>query len=69
MKRGSLFFIGLISAIVTIIGLNFAFGNNYNHHAFYRDHYGCSDRYDHRYRDKDHYEKRQQKADSLNRNY
>lgn len=62
MRRGNLFFIGLLSAIVTIISLNLAFGNS--RHGFYRDHYGCYDRYDHRYHDSEHH-----KADSTRSNY
>lgn len=62
MRRGSLFFIGLVSAIVTIISLNLAFGNS--RYGFYGNHYGCYDRVDHRYHNGDRY-----KADSTGRNY
>ena len=66
MKRRRLFFIGLISAITTIISLNIAFGRSgyYNHsHSYYGRYYHCNDRYNNKnslYNEKEH------KADSLN---
>ena len=51
MKRGSLFFIGLLSAIITIISLNFAFGRSwhYNHYPYYARHHCYNERYDRGY--------------------
>ena len=48
MKRGSLFFIGLISAIITIISLNYAFGSSlhYNRYPYYCRHRYRNDRND-----------------------
>ena len=71
MKRGSLFFIGLISAIATFTGLNYALGrpgyyyeryHYYNHHHCYDDRY--NNRYNERY-DRNH----KQGSDSTNSNY
>lgn len=69
MKRGSLFFIGLLSAIITVVSLNFALGNRFGRYPYYRGYYRCYDRYDDRYRDKDKYYNDDKKADSLNSNY
>ena len=73
MKRGSLFFIGLISAIITIISLNVAFGRSgyYNErHSYFGHYHHCDNRYDNRYRDdKNHQDERQQRTDSLHSNY
>lgn len=69
MKRGGLFLIGLLSAIITIISLNFAFGrpwSYYNHYAFRRHYYN----YDNRCYDGNHYKNHsQQKQDSSTGNY
>jgi hypothetical protein len=49
MKRGGLFFIGLISAIATIISLNVAFGRSgyYNErYPYYSRFHHCDGRYD-----------------------
>ena len=49
MRRGSLFFIGLISAIVTIISLNVAFGRSgyyYDRYPYYNRFHHCDGRYD-----------------------
>lgn len=74
MKRGSLFFIGLISAIATIVSLNFAFGRQgfYNdyypyHHRYYHHYY--YDRHDDGYRNRDRIDERKPQADSTNSNY
>lgn len=71
MKRGGLFFIGLLSAIITIISLNIAFGRSgyyYDRYSYYNhyNHHRCYDGYD-----RDHYERQHQheRADSTNSNY
>ena len=73
MKRGVLFFIGLISAIAMIISLNIAFGRSgyYNQqYSFYNRYHHCYNRYNDRYRDdRNHHDEREQKVDSLNSNY
>ena len=49
MKRGGLFFIGLLSAIVTIVSLNIAFGRSgfYNERdAYFSRYHHCGDMYD-----------------------
>ncbi|MFT4156014.1 hypothetical protein [Parafilimonas sp.] len=55
MRRGGLFFIGLISAVITIISLNMAFGRpGYYHNRFerYERFHRCEGHYyDHRYND------------------
>ena len=43
MKRGGLFFIGLVSAIATIISLNVAFGRS----GYHYDRYPCYNRFHH----------------------
>ncbi len=71
MKRGSLFFIGLISAIATFTGLNYALGrpgyyyeryHSYNHRHCFDERYDrrYDERYDHDY---------QHHSDSLHSNY
>jgi len=64
MKRKSLFAIGLISAIATIIILNFAFGgpwNYYNRYPYFRAYHRC-----YNYRDENNYQqRRQQQKQSL----
>jgi hypothetical protein len=72
MRRGRLFFIGLLSAIVTIVSLNIALGRPgyyYKGHSFYNRYHHCYG-YDRHYRDDKNYqnEKRRQ-ADSSNSNY
>ncbi|MEP6684522.1 MAG: hypothetical protein ABJA35_14730 [Parafilimonas sp.] len=74
MRRGNLFFIGVISTVVTIISLNVAFGKSgyYNeHYPFYnRYHNNCNSRYNERYRDgKKYNDEKQQRIDSTNSNY
>ena len=51
MKRGGLFFIGLISAIATIISLNIAFGRPgyYSHYPYYNRFHHCDERHDRNY--------------------
>lgn len=72
MRRGSLFFIGLLSAIVTITSLNIAFGRSGYYHDRY-NHYGrfhdCDSRYDERYYNNKRERDKEQKTDSLNNNY
>jgi hypothetical protein len=71
MRRGSLFFIGLISAIATIISLNIAFGRSgyYNERYPYYSHYHhCHERYNH-YNDQKTKPDHQLKTDSTNSNY
>ncbi len=55
MRRGGLFFIGFISAVITIISLNMAFGRpDYYHNRFarYESFHHCDDHYyDHRNND------------------
>lgn len=72
MRRGSLFFIGLISAIVTIVSLNFAFGRPgyyYDRSSYYGRYHHC----DNRYNDEQHNNRNQRdersKTDSLNNFY
>ncbi|MEP6597200.1 MAG: hypothetical protein ABJA71_14705 [Ginsengibacter sp.] len=43
MKRGSLLLIGVASAIITIISLNFAFGRSWNYYDNRWHH--CNERY------------------------
>jgi hypothetical protein len=73
MKRGGLFFIGLISAIITIISLNVALGRSgyyYERYPFYNRYHHCNSRYDNRYRDdENNHDERQQRTDSTNSNY
>lgn len=66
MKKGSLFFIGLISAIITIISLNFAFGSSwhYNRYSYYCHHRYYNDRYEH-----SHQQKQNLNNDSIHNNY
>jgi hypothetical protein len=66
MKRGSLFFIGLISAIITIISLNFALGNSwhYNRYSYYCRYPHHNEGYDRR-----HDENQNLKNDSTGNNY
>ena len=71
MKRGRLFFIGLLSAIITIISLNLALGSRWNgyrnyYHNGYHHCYNKND--DHNY-DKEDHRQPQSKADSSNSNY
>ena len=52
MKRGGLFFIGLISAIATIISLNVAFGRQgfyYKRYSYYNRFHNCDEPYDRNY--------------------
>lgn len=70
MKRGSLFFIGLISAIVTVLSLNFAFGRSwryYERYPYYSRYHNCDERYDRRYDDRQ--ERNHQRSDSSISNY
>lgn len=59
MKRGSLFFIALLTAIITFTGLNYALGrpgyyyDRYNYH----NHHHCDNRYDRRYDERDNHDK------------
>jgi hypothetical protein len=47
MKRGGLFFIGLISAIITIVSLNIAFGRRgYDEHRSYHRMHSCDRKQD-----------------------
>ena len=66
MRRGRLFIIGLISAIVTIVSLNIAFGRP----PFYDRYRHCDYRYDRHYRDDKNYQNEgRRQTDSLNSNY
>ncbi len=70
-RRGGLFFIGLASAIATIISLNVAFGKPgyyYERYPYYNRYHHCSDRYD-RNNDKRSKHDRDQHNDSTNSNY
>lgn len=73
MRRGRLFFIGLLSAIVTIVSLSIAFGRPgyyYEGHSFYNRYHRCNYRDDRHYGDdKDHQNEKRQQSDSLNSNY
>jgi hypothetical protein len=73
MRRGSLFFIGVLSTIVTIISLNVAFGSPgyFNErYPFYNRYHHCNSRYDDRYHDDKKYnDEKQQTIDSTNSNY
>ena len=72
MKRGGLFFIGLISAIATIISLNIAFGRSgfYNDRYPYYNHYHhCNERCDRRYDDRSKHGNDEMKRDSSTSNY
>lgn len=66
MKRGSLFFIGLISAIITVIGLNFTFGSSwhYNRYPYYWRYHSHNERYD-----RWHEQNQNLKNDSTHNNY
>ena len=71
MKRGSLFFIALISAIATIISLNMAFGRTgyYNErYSYYSRYHHCDKRHNY---DNDKKSKRENslQTDSTNSNY
>jgi len=70
-RRGGLFFIGLISAITTIISLNIAFGRSgyyYDRNPYYSRYHHCDEKYD-----RDHDERPEQdhnrRNDSTNNNY
>ena len=64
MRRSSLLLIGVLSVIITITSLHFAFGRSWN---YYGRGYNC---YDHRYNDRDRLQKqRQRHADSSTANY
>jgi hypothetical protein len=67
--RGGLFFIGLLSAIITIISLNVAFGRswNYNHYGYGHRYNHCDDRYNKNHNQTQHDKNVQ--ADSSTRNY
>lgn len=67
-QRRNLFLIGLLSAVVTVVSLNIAFGSRYQHYPFYKDYNGCYYRNNDRLHNNDHSNKNQQKADSL-KNY
>jgi hypothetical protein len=72
MKRGGLFFIGLISAIATIISLNIAFGRSafYDHYKYYDRYHHCYHKYDDRFRDdKNSNDDRRKGIDSTKSNY
>ena len=48
MKRGNLFFIGLLSAIITFISLTYALGRPgfyYDRYHYYNRYYRCNDRH------------------------
>jgi hypothetical protein len=66
MKRGSLFFIGLLSAIITIVSLNFALGSSwhYNRYSYYCRHHHYNERYDRRSE-----QDQNLNSDSTNNNY
>jgi hypothetical protein len=66
MKRGRLFFIGLLSAIITIISLNFALGRSwhYNRYPYYSHHHCYNERYD-----RMHEKKENLNSDSARSNY
>ena len=51
MKRGGLFFIGLVSAIATIISLNIAFGRPgyYSRYPYYNRFHHCDERFNRNY--------------------
>ena len=66
MKRGGLFFIGLVSAIATIISLNIAFGRSgyyYDRYPYYHRFHPCDERYDRNY-DNRSMRDRREKSDS-----
>ena len=68
MKRGGLFFIGLISAIATIVSLNVAFGRSgyyYDRYPYYNHYHHCDERYDRN----DARSKHDQHGDSTTTNY
>jgi hypothetical protein len=71
MKRGGLFFIGLLSAIATIVSLNIAFGRSgyyYERYPYYNRYHHCNDRY---YRNHDERSKQyhDRQSDSTKTNY
>jgi hypothetical protein len=71
MKRGGLFFIGLISAIATIISLNIAFGRSgfyYDRYPYYGRYHHCNERYDRNYDERSKQDHRLQR-DSSTSNY
>lgn len=66
MKRASLFLIGLLSAIITIVSLNYAFGKSWfynNHYSFHGYYYDC---YHH---NNQHTHQKQSAPDSSEANY
>ena len=66
MRRGGLFFIGLISAIVTIVSLNMTLGRS----PFYDRYHHCNYGYDRHYRtNKSYQNEKHRQTDSLNSNY
>jgi hypothetical protein len=70
-RRGGLFFIGLVSAILTIISLNIAFGRQgyyFDRYPYYNRYHHCDDRYD-RNHDERSKQDRDRRSDSTNNNY
>jgi len=63
MRRGSLLFIGVLSAFITIISLHFALGRSWNYHG---RSYHC---YHHRYNDSNRLHEQKQNRDSATANY
>jgi len=71
MKRGGLFFIGLLSAIATIVSLNIAFGRSgyyYERYPYYNRYHHCDKRYD-RTRDERSRQDHDRQSDSTKTNY
>jgi len=73
MRRGNLFFIGVISAVATIISLNVALGRSgyYNErYPFYNRYHHCNFSHDNRFRDeKKSNQESKRRLDSTNSNY
>lgn len=69
MKRGGLFLIGLLSAVITVISLNAAFGRSYNYYNHYNSYHHCHNFYDNRYHNKNHTQQKQMQPDSSTVNY
>jgi hypothetical protein len=71
MKRGGLFFIGLLSAIATIVSLNIAFGRSgyyYERYPYYNRYHHCDERYD-RNDDERLKQDHDRQSDSIKTNY
>ncbi len=72
MKRGSLILIGLLSTIIIIVSLNYAFGRLWfysNRYPFHRYYHNCNDQNNDGYHNNNHLHQKQSTRDSSISNY